>query len=198
MPVNDREGRADPKELYNKTFHSSHWATCPAAQEFKAQQAAERAAALAADQDMLTATTRLMEARKALEAQWAAAAATVKPRPKQRAVIAKIGKLARELTRRYSIPREQLQKLARSTVGVSSFKHLYAVPVTWLKERLLWALEMIEEVMGMWYSHRKKEMPAGAVQTVISNAVSEAAAHFASCCQQRAEARGLVPGGGDQ
>lgn len=49
----------------------------------------------------------------------------------KKAVIAKIGKIARELTNVYGIRRDQLQGLARATVGVSGFEHLYAVPVTW-------------------------------------------------------------------
>lgn len=182
IPVNDREGRVNPKEVFNKTSHAAHWATCPVAQEFKAQKAAYRAAALAADPDMLAATRQLMEARKELEAKWAATAAQVKPRPQQQAVIAKIGKLARELAKTYGIRRDQLQGLARATVGVSGFEHLYAVPVTWLEERLFYALELYAE----WFATDATEWDADMPQVLACTQ-----AHFARCCQKRHKALGL-------
>lgn len=182
MPVNDREGRVNVNDLFSPTVHASHGATCPAAKEFKAQQAAERATALAADPDMLAATRQLMEARKELEAKWAATAAQVKPRPQQQAVIAKIGKLARELAKTYGIRRDQLQGLARATVGVSGFEHLYAVPVTWLEERLFYALELYAE----WFATDATEWDADMPQVLACTQ-----AHFARCCQKRHKALGL-------
>lgn len=182
IPVNDREGRVNPKEVFNKTSHAAHWATCPVAQEFKAQKAAYRAAALAADPDMLAATRQLMEARKELEAKWAATAAQVKPRPQQQAVIAKIGKLARELAKTYGIRRDQLQGLARATVGVSSFEYLYAVPVTWLEERLLYALEQYAETYAL---------DADEFDADLATVMAETEAHFASRCEERNRAAGV-------
>lgn len=182
MPVNDREGRVNPSDVFSPTVHAAHWATCPASQEFKAQQAAKRAAAAAANPELLAATRQLMEQRKELEAKWAVAAAQVQPRPAQRAVITEIGRIARELANVYGIRRDQLQGLARATVGVSGFEHLYAVPVTWLEERLFYALELYAE----WFATDATEWDADMPQVLACTQ-----AHFARCCQKRHKALGL-------
>lgn len=100
----------------------------------------------------------------------------------KKAVIAKIGKLARELSRVYGIRRDQLQGLARATVGVSSFEYLYAVPVTWLEERLLYALEQYAETYAL---------DADEFDADLATVMAETEAHFARCCQKRHEALGL-------
>lgn len=100
----------------------------------------------------------------------------------KKAVIAEIGKIARELSNVYGIRRDQLQGPAKATVGVSSFEHLYAVPVTWLEERLFYALELYAE----WFATDATEWDADMPQVLACTQ-----AHFARCCQKRHKALGL-------
>lgn len=192
MPVNDREGRVNLADVFSPTVHAAHWATCPASQEFKAQQAAKRAAEAATNPELLEATRKLMEARKELESKWAAAAAQVKPRPAQRAVIAEISRIARELVNVYGIRRGQLQVLAKATVGVSSFEHLYAVPVTWLDELFLHALQVLYD--HIWACDAEG-LDNGSSTEIWDNSLADAVAHakrnFASRCEERNRAAGV-------
>lgn len=199
MPVNDREGRVNPTDVFSPTVHAAHWATCPASQEFKAQLAAKRAAEAATNPELLAATRKLMEARRDLQAQWAATAAQVQPRPEQQRVIAQIGAVARELGKVYGIRRYQLQGLARATVGVSRFEHLTAVPVTWLQERLLYAIEQLRDHIWACDAEGLDNGPSTEIwDNNISDMVGMAMRNFDRCCQERAQARGLVPGEGGQ
>lgn len=192
IPVNDREGRVNPADVFSPTVHAAHRSTCPASQEFKAQQAAKRAAADAANPELLEATRKLMEARKELEAKWAAAADQVQPRPEQQRVIAQIGAVARELGKVYGIRRDQLQGLAKATVGVSSFEHLYAVPVTWLEEKFLYALKALYTHIWACDAEGLDNGPSTEIwDNNVSQFVQAVEARFASRCEERNRAAGV-------